>query len=188
MLTTKPLTKAIKNDKETFAHVKDLYYSAFPRQEQVNLSFLINQTKKDTVNFNVFYDEDVFVGLTYDISFKDTTYLWYLATRADLRSKGYGSQIMQYLREAYSSNRIVLNLDVQDESAADSEIRKKRKEFYIKNGYTLADYSCVFNRNKLDVMSINGNVTSDEFLSIFKNYFGPIVYLLAKPKIIPLAK
>lgn len=184
MLTIKPVTKAIKGDKEGFQHIKDLYSSAFPRREQISLSFLINQTKKDTVHFDAFYDGDVFVGLTYTISFEDTTYLWYFATRADLRSKGYGSQIMRYLQEVRPNNRIVLNLDIQDEAAADSEIRKRRKEFYIKNGYSSTGYFCVFGGNKLDIMSTNGNITSDEFLAIFKNYFNPIMYFFAKPKIL----
>jgi len=91
---------------------------------------------------------------------------------------------LQHLREIYPNNRIILNLDVQDESARDSEIRKKRKEFYIKNGYTTADYACIFNKNHLDVMTVGGNVTSSEFLSIFKNNFGPIMRLFIKPKIV----
>ncbi|MCL2828907.1 MAG: GNAT family N-acetyltransferase [Oscillospiraceae bacterium] len=184
MLHTKPVTKNIKYDKEGFHHIKALYGSAFPRQEQAPLGFLINQTKKDTVRFDAYYDGDVFVGLTYTISSGDMTYLWYLATRSDLRSKGYGSQIMQHLRELYPNNRIALNLDAQDETASDSEIRKKRKEFYIRNGYTPTGYLCMFHGNRLDVMSINGNVTSNEFLSIFRDYFGPIMYFFARPKII----
>ncbi|MCL2400586.1 MAG: GNAT family N-acetyltransferase [Defluviitaleaceae bacterium] len=184
MLTVKPVTKAIKYDKEGFQNIKDLYYSAFPRQEQVALGFLIGQTKKDTVKFDAFYDGDTFVGLTYTISFKDITYLWYLATQPNLRSKGYGSQIMRHLHETYPDKRIVLNLDVQDETATDNEIRKKRKDFYIKNGYSSTGYLCTFNRNKLDVMSINGNVTFDEFLSVFKNYFGSVLYFISKPKLL----
>jgi len=184
MLTVKPITNSIKNDREVLQHISNLYSSAFPRQEQAPLALLINQTKKDTVKFFAFYDGDVFLGLTYTISFKDMTYLWYLAIQSDLRSKGYGSQIMRYLHELYPNNRIVLNLDIQDETAMDSEIRKKRKEFYIKNGYSSTGYLCTFHGNKLDVMSINGNVTFDEFSSIFKNYFGPVIYFFTKPKIL----
>jgi len=184
MLTIKPITKDIKHDKEGFKNIKELYTSAFPRQEQVPLSFLINKTKKDTVRFDAYYDGDVFVGLAYTMSFEDMTYLWYLATDPNLRTKGYGSQIMQHLIEVYPNNRIVLNLDIQDETATDSEIRKKRKEFYIKNGYSSTGYLCTFGGNKLDVMSTNGDVTFDEFVSIFKDYFGPIMYLFSKPKIL----
>jgi len=183
MLTAKPITKTIKHDKEGFQHIKDLYATAFPRQEQVSLPFLIRQTKKESVTFDAFYDGDVFVGLTYTISYKDITYLWYLATRSDLRSKGYGSQIMQHLSEAHPDKRIVLNLDVQDESAADRDIRKKRKEFYLKSGYSSTGYACIFNGNKLDVMSINGHVAPDEFVSIFKEFFG-ILHFIVKPKIL----
>jgi len=184
MLHIKQITKEIQNDKKGFDQIKQLYQSAFPKQEQASLAFLINQTKKNTVRFDAFYDGDVFVGITYTISFEDMTYLWYLAISPEFRGKGYGSQIMQQLPKIYPNNRIVLNLVVQDEFASDSEIRKKRKAFYISNGYTTAEYSCTFNRNHLDVMSTGGNVTANEFLSIFKPYFGPIMYFLAKPKII----
>jgi len=184
MLHIKPITKEIKKDEKAFSQIKQLYQTAFPRQEQASLPFLINQTKKNTVRFDAFYDGDVFVGMTYTISFGDMTYLWYLAVSSEFRSKGYGSQMMHQLREIYPNNRIVLNLDVQDEFASDSEIRKKRKEFYIRNGYTTAEYSCTFNKNHLDVMSNGGNITANEFLSIFKPYFGPIMYLVARPKII----
>ncbi|MCL2358094.1 MAG: GNAT family N-acetyltransferase [Defluviitaleaceae bacterium] len=183
MLIAKPITKTC--DKKIFESVKNLYTTAFPKQEQVALPFLISRTKKAGVNFDAFYDEDEFVGLTYTISHKDIIYLWYLATAPGLRSKGYGSQIMQYLYDAHPNKRIVLNLDIQDETAPDSEIRKRRKEFYIRNGYSSTGYKCLFNRNKLDVMYINGNVTFEEFASVFKNYFGVIISLFAKPKPYP---
>ena len=184
MLQTKSITKAIKNDQKTFDQVKQLYSTAFPKQEQAPLNFLINETKRETIRFDAYYDGDMFVGLTYTLTYDDMTYLWYLAASAEVRGQGYGSQILQHLRETYPNNRIILNLDVQDESARDSEIRKKRKEFYIKNGYTTADYACIFNKNHLDVMTVGGNVTSSEFLSIFKNNFGPIMRLFIKPKIV----
>jgi len=184
MLRAKPVTTAIKHDKECFQHIQDLYFSAFPRQEQVPLPFLISKTKKPEMKFDAFYDGDEFVGLTYTVSRGDVTYLWYLATRSELRSKGYGAQIMQHLREAYPNNRIVLNLDIQNPNAPDSEICKRRKEFYIRNGYTTADYKCIFNKNKLDIMYIGGYVSADEFAAVFKGFFGPILYLFAKPKMV----
>jgi len=184
MLQTKLITKTIKNDPQTLADVKQLYYSAFPKQEQAPLNFLIAQTKRETIQFTAYYDGDLFVGLTYTLTFGDMTYLWYLATSATVRGQGYGSQILQQLRATYPNNRIILNLDVQDESANDSEIRRKRKEFYLKNDYELTGYSCVFNKNHLDVMTTRGHITIDEYLSIFKNNFGPIMGLFLKPKII----
>jgi GNAT superfamily N-acetyltransferase len=184
MLQVKPVTKENKHDREMINQIKTLYCSAFPPREQVPLAYLIGRTKQDNAQFNAYYEGDMFVGLTYAISYKDMTYLWYLATDSSHRSKGYGTKIMQNLRETYPSNRIVLNLDAQDATAHDSEIRKRRKEFYMKNGYTSEKYSCTFNRNHLDIMTIGGSVSSDEFLSIFRNFFGFFLNLIAAPKII----
>jgi len=184
MLQTKSITKDIKNDQATFNQIKQLYKSAFPKQEQAPIPWLLSMTKKDTVKFDAYYDDDVFVGITYTLSFDGVTYLWYFATSSELRGKGYGSQILHHLNECFPNDRIVLNLEVQDASKSDSEMRKKRKEFYIRNGYTLADYSCIFNRNHLDVMFTHGAVTKSEFLSIFKHNFNPIMHFLTKPKIV----
>jgi len=184
MLQTKSITKTIKNDPQTLADVEQLYNQAFPKQEQAPLPFLINETKRETIQFTAYYDGDDFVGLTYTLTYNDMTYLWYLAAATELRGKGYGSQILKQLREAYPNNRLILNLDVQDESANDSEIRKKRQAFYLKNGYELTNYECIFNKNHLNVMTTNGAITADEYLSIFKNNFGPIMKLFMKPKII----
>lgn len=187
MLVAKEVTKDIKGDKIALGYIKDLYSTAFPKREQVALPFLIKQTKKASVNFHAFYDGDVFVGLTYTLSYKDITYLWYLATCSNLRSKGYGAQIMQHLYETHAGKRIVLNLDAQDELAADSEIRKRRKEFYLRNGYLPTGYLCNFHGNKLDVMTRGGSVSPEEFVSIFKDFFG-MLHLIVKPKILPDAK
>lgn len=183
-LQVREITKGIRKDKVALKEILDLYQTAFPKQEQANPGFILGLTKKETVRFHGFYDEDAFVGLAYTLSFKDMTYLWYLAVSSDIRGKGYGSQVMKLLKDLYPNNRIVLNLDVQDAGAEDADVRKKRKEFYIKNGYKMADYACIFNKNHLDVMTIRGDVDPDEFLSIFKHNFGPIIRRLVKPKIV----
>jgi len=183
-LQTREITKETKKNKEAFEEVANLYRTAFPKQEQADLGFIFNLTKKDTVRFHGFYDGDTFVGLAYTLTYKDMTYLWYLAITSEVRGSGYGSQVMALLEELYPDQRIVLNLDMQDENASDAGIRQKRKEFYLKNGYETADYGCIFNKNHLDVMTIRGDVAPDEFLSIFKYNFGPLLGRLIKPKIL----
>ena len=183
MLVAKEVTIDIKKDKEGLGQIKDLYATAFPKREQVALPFLIKQTKKASVAFDAFYDGDVFVGFTYTLFYKDIVYLWYFATCSNLRSKGYGAQMLQQLYETHAGKRIVLNLDAQDELAADSEIRKRRKDFYLRNGYLPTGYLCMFHGNKLDVMTRGGSVAPEEFVSIFKEFFG-ILHLIVKPKIL----
>ena len=178
MLTAIPVTK------NNFHEVKALYLVAFPKQEQVPFPFLVSKTKNPNMQFLAYYHDTTFVGLTYTVTHEDITYLWYLATDSNLRSQGYGSQIMQHLAAIFPQQRIVLNLDVEDPTAKDSEIRKKRKQFYINNGYQTMPYKCNFNGNKLDIMTINGTLAPEEFAPIFKKFFGPILYLFHKPKIL----
>jgi len=179
MLTTQPITKNFKD----FHMIQALYRSAFPRQEQAPMMFLLRQTKREEITFNAYYDEGTFVGFTYTITFDNLTYLAYLAVRSDIRSKGYGAQIMQHLRESYPNNRIVLCLEVQDETAVNSAQRERRRAFYHKNGYDSAGFSCVQHGNHLDVFINKGRVTPEEFRALFKQYLGAVLFVFFKPKI-----
>ena len=178
MLHTKLITKEM-ND---FGLFKDLYYTAFPKSEQIPMAFLLRKAKKDGIRFNAYYDEDIFVGFTYTITDGDLTYLLYLATRADIRSKGYGRQILNHIRTTYPVNRLVLNCLAEDENADDNEMRKRRQNFYFRNGYAYAGFSCKMNGNSLIVLAHNCHVTPEEFLGIFKKFWGSIFFAFFKPK------
>ena len=180
MLRIQPITKKLNN----FHTVEDLYLSAFPKQERVPPKVLLGQTKRDVVKFNAYYDEDEFVGLSYTVTYGDLTYLFFLATRSDVRSKGYGAQILECIKAQHPNSRIVLNLEAQDETADNSEQRKKRKAFYLKNGYTPTGMTLEVRGNVLELLFLadKGTCTEDEFKALFKKFWGPIVFLIVGPK------
>lgn len=57
---------------------------------------LLKRSKREGIDFIAYYDEEKFIGLAYLITFKNLTYLWYLAVVQDLRSQGYGAQVLYY--------------------------------------------------------------------------------------------
>ena len=180
MLQIREITKKSKD----FNLVKDLYYSAFPVSEQAPMWLLLKQAKKDFVNFVAYYDKDEFVGFTYTTTHGNLTYLLYIAINADIRSKGYGSQILNCIKDFYPDNRIILNIETEDEKADNNEERKKRKNFYTKNGYSPAGFLVNMNDGIFEMLINNGVCTSDEFLVLFKKYIGFIPSLFYKPKTI----
>lgn len=180
MLRIQPITKELNN----FDIVKDLYLSAFPKQERVPPRILMGHTKRDVVKFNAYYDEDVFVGLSYTVTFEDLTYLFFLATRADIRSKGYGSQILDCIKAQHPNSRIVLNLEAQDETADNSEQRKKRREFYFRNGYAPTGMTLEIHGNLLELLFLDekGTCTKNEYQTLFKKFWGPLLFHIVGPK------
>jgi GNAT superfamily N-acetyltransferase len=151
--------------------VQDLYFAAFPESEQAPMEFLLQKSEDDCVRFNAYYDEGVFVGLSYTITREDLTYLLYMAVNGSIRSKGYGTQILSCIKEFRPDNRIILNIDPTDESAANNEERIRRRNFYIRNGYSLSNIVIEMNGNTFDVLS-SGACTADEFRALFKKYLG----------------
>jgi len=179
MLTTQPITRKFKD----FGLVNALYRSAFPKSEQAPMAYLFLRAKKDTIKFMAYYDDNVFVGFTYTITVDDLTYLLYLAVPAEVRSKGYGAQILKNLQEQYPDNRIVLNIEIEDEKADNNADRIRRKDFYLKNGYILTKMYFKMNKNEFDVLVSNGTCTVEEFKGLFKKYMGAFPFALYRPDI-----
>ena len=180
MLQVQAITKKLKD----FRLVLDLYYSAFPSSEQAPIFFLLQRAKKDNIKFSAYYDEDIFVGFSYTITFGDLTYLLYLAVRQDIRSKGYGAQILKHIREFYPENRIILNIEIEDATAENNAERIRRKSFYIRNGYSLAGFSLEMSGNMFEFLISGGVCIADEFRELFKKYMGSLLFAFYKPKII----
>ena len=172
MLHAQPVTKKMAD----FHLIKDLYQTAFPPREREPLSMLLSRAKQGTAQFNAYYDGDTFVGFSSAATQKDLTYVQYLAVAATGRSKGYGGQILQLIKEAHPQNRIFLNLELEDDTAKNAEQRKKRRVFYLRNGYTPADFNIMIGGNALELMTINGTCTADEVQAFFRKYYGFIIF------------
>lgn len=181
MLKAYPITKNFKD----FQMIEALYKSAFPEAEQAPMWFLLRRAKKDHIEFNAYYDGKVFAGFAYLISHSNVTFVLYLAIDSGHRSKGYGSQIINQIREAYPNNRIVLSIEAEDEHAENNAQRKKRKQFYQKNGYASSGFFLEMRGVTYEVLMCNGACTSAEFLAINKKFLGSILFSLMKPKLLP---
>ena len=179
MLQAKPITKKTKD----FNLIKELYTNAFPGREGEPMYLLLGNAKKGITKFEAYYDREKLVGLSAVATKGDLTYVQALAIAETSRSKGYGSQILSYLRETHSQNRMVLNLETQDEGAKNAEQRKRRKEFYLKNGYVSTGVYAHIAGNDLETMVINGTCTAEELRKYFRKYYGFIISKLIKIRV-----
>ena len=179
MLRVKPITKKM----EGFNLIKEVYTDAFPGREGEPISFLLANAKKGITKFEAHYDEEKFVGLSAVSSQGDFTYVQAIAVTPAGRGEGYGSQILSYIKETHPQNRIVLNLEVQDEGAKNAEQRKRRKEFYLKNGYVSTGIYAHIAGNDLETMVINGTCTAEELRRYLRKYYGFIISKLIKVKV-----
>ena len=70
-------------------------------------------------------------------------YLAFLAVRADLRSRGIGGETIRELIRQHPDRQVVVEYEAPDEHCAGDDIRLRRKQFYLRNGfYETGWYTC----------------------------------------------
>lgn len=75
------------------------------------------------------------MGFAAVYKYEDLAYLFFLAIDEACRSRGYGSVAIKTLKEIYPDKTHVVDFEKPDDSANNCIQRKKRRDFYIRNGY-----------------------------------------------------
>ena len=156
--------------------VTKLYNEAFPKDERIPIWLLKILARKNKAKFYGIYDNEKFVGLVYNIFYKDIVFVFYLAIDKATRGQGYGTKVLDSIKEKYKNYRIILCIEPVDENSDNYEQRVKRKNFYLKNGFEDSNYTIKERNIIYEMLYYNENVTSQEFQELMKNYFGKVVY------------
>ena len=148
--------------------VKALYESAFPANERIPIKHLLDDKIKR--EFWAFFDGDLFCGFSNSITHGSITNIVYFAVVSELRSRGYGSQILQAIRKQHPDTCIVVDIEVEEDSkdAEELERRIRRREFYTRNGFDSSPVDYVWQGEHYRLLSAGGTVTEKEFRDFWK--------------------
>ncbi len=119
---------------------KALYERAFPKSEKYPLAMLYILSKRKDINAYAFYDNDQFAALLYTVESETMVFVLYFAVNDTIRSKGYGTKILEWLKTKAGSRAIGLNIEPVDPSAENAEQRRRRASFYERNGIVDTGY------------------------------------------------
>ena len=158
----------VTRDAPWFPQVKALYESAFPANERIPIKHLLDDKIKR--EFWAFFDGDLFCGFSNSITHGSITNIIYFAVMPELRSRGYGSQILQVIREQHPDTRIVVDIEVEEDSkdAEELERRNRRREFYTRNGFDSSPVDYFWQGEHYRLLSAGGSVTEKEFRDFWK--------------------
>ena len=184
MLNVKTITRKLSD----FRMIMREYAASFPKSEQAPAWFLLMRAKKDNIMFLAYYDNDAPVGLAYYVLHSGITYVVYLAVCGQNRSMGYGSRILSHIKESHPDNRMVLCIEMLNEKANNNEQRKKRKQFYEKNGFASAGLIVKQRGDFFEILAQGGGCTMEEFDIVSKIFIGSAVYRLFKPMLMKDSK
>lgn len=180
MLETKRITRGFAD----IDRIEDLYVTSFPENERTPMRILLWRAKRKHVDFFAFYDEDAFVGMSYMITENGATYVLYLAVNGQMRSKGYGTRILEHISALHPANKIILDTEPLDDSAANSKQRQKRRAFYFRNGFAAAGFTMVEGGEAYEVLVKNGRCTPSECIALFKRFSGMLLAPFVRPKFV----
>lgn len=160
----------VKKVKLGHSDVKRIYFESFPKSERMPFPLMVAMSKLWNTDFLSFYEEDTLCGFIYLAHNRKIVFVMFFAVDAALRSKGFGSAILQEIQKKYPTKKIIISIEPCDETAPDIEIRKKRKVFYLRNGYKETGYMIKLAGVVQEIIIANGEFNKSQFKRFFVLY------------------
>ena len=160
----------VKKVKFSDKKVKNIYFDSFPKEERMPFPMMVAMSKLWNTDFLSYYEKDILCGFAYLAHIGKTVFVMFLAVDKNLRSKGYGSKILREIRGRFPDKKIVISIEPCEENALDIEIRKKRKDFYLKNGYEETGYIMKLGGTNQEIIISGGEFCKKQFRIFFALY------------------
>lgn len=155
-----------------FFKLRRLYLSAFPKIERHRVMELFSASTKGSAEFLRFSDNGEFIGLAYMIVRGSVAFLLYLAVDESKRNNGYGSAILEAIRNRYEGKDIVLLIESLHEECDNMDIRVRRKGFYLRNGFhdTGLIQTSFGGEANYDILNTQEQFSKEAYLHMLSNY------------------
>lgn len=150
-LTTRQITSLHVGDEQ----IRSLYQTAFPEEEQIPWEDLMRLVDTMSLDFTAYYEGDGLVGFTIVYLRQTFNWFWYFAVKEHLRGKGIGQQILTMLIEKYKDSTNILDMESPNSVCENSAQRRRRHEFYLRNGFRDTGVSRTFGHTDMIIM-MNG--------------------------------
>ncbi len=149
--------------------VKELYYRAFPENERLSFGLLRVISLLPQNYFYALYDDGKFIGMLYYVTNKDNLLGCYFAIDDTIRSNGYGTKALEWLKN--QKNNIYVIMESADVDCNNKEQRVSRQGFYRRNGFSDTGYWYVDYYNEYyDILSTNKNFDVESYRRLGKRF------------------
>lgn len=166
----------IKKVKLKNIDVKNIYTDSFPKNERMPFTMMVAMSKLWNTDFSAFYDANTLCGFIYLAHNKKIVFVMFLAVDRKLRSNGYGSAVLQEIQRRYPDRKIIVSIEPCSENAPDIEVRLRRKDFYLRNGFRETGYMMKLNGVVQEIIISNGEFDKKQFRAFFAAYSNGTVW------------
>lgn len=162
-------TEHITKNNRFWEEVNALAKEAFPPEEYLAPSKLVEMANADNFDFLALTDNGSFVGFMVVQTYQNLAYLFFLAIDSTCRSKGYGSRAIETLKAEYPYKKQVVDFEMLDNQANNYKQREKRREFYLRNGYKETGLFLTYLGVAYEVFCMDEDFEPEEFKAMMKN-------------------
>lgn len=171
--------KKVDSDFVDLDKIDRLNKEAFPEPERIEIDDILNFVKDGHMDCLTFYDERLFVGFMTVMVTEKIVYISFFAIQSNLRSRGYGSNILKMIKKCYPNHCIIIDIEPLDENAENYNQRKTRKLFYERNGFFSSGYFWSYFGMTFELLC-NKKFFKDEFIELVNNFksekFDPMIF------------
>ena len=155
--------------------LKKLYRCSFPASEKKPFRLIRRKQREGSSEILGLLDQDgQLVGEIITLLWQDLLLVDYLAIVEDARSRGYGAQALQLLRERHKDKRLLLEIETPDIPCKNLQERIRRKRFYESCGFDSMDYHILLFGVEMEIMTYQCKVSFEEYHGIFTGIYGDI--------------
>lgn len=134
------------------------------------MCLLLLLAQRKGVDFEAYYNDGSFYGFSYVVENDDLVFILYLAVNDEVRSRGYGSRILECVRDKAGERPIVLDIEPLDPNAENYEQRKRRLAFYEKNGYFNTGLILREGKEKYSILSTVENLDEKKLGELLRSF------------------
>ena len=160
----------IDENTKNLEEIKQLYVDAFPFEERVPFYIMLLVGNDRGVEFLSIYDDDTWLGFIHTLVGEKLSYIFYFAIDSSLRQSGYGSKIIREYKKIHP--KLSLAIEPLEDNSDNIRQRKKRLEFYEKNGFETLDTRVVEMGVEFELMGAKGmEIKESDYKSLVKKFF-----------------
>jgi len=148
--------------------VKAVYFDSFPPNERMPFWMMEAMSKLWNTGFLSFYDNDKLCGFIYYAVQFSQVFVMFFAVNRELRSKGYGSEILNELQKLYPAKTVIVSIEHSNNDKTGELERRKR--FYLRNGFKETGYLIRLKGVEQEILVRNGQFSKSRFRAFLALY------------------
>lgn len=162
----------LTNGKEYKEQVYALYEEAFPAEEKKPLGLMEELAAQGKMELLAIVEDGEFIGLAMNMLSDKAALLDYFAIAADRRSGGFGGRAVRMLQERFDGRKYIFEIEKQDPEADNASDRKRRKEFYLRNGLKETGIFANVYHTDFELLTPDGSLTFQEYVEMLAYILG----------------